>query len=152
MFSCFLFSACHRVYQKEGKKKNFPLYALIFEILFPFEKREKSSMKVRNHRVRHIFEGTPAYLAVDFSLEILWHPFPRLHEVECMFTNSLDILSVDMCRRDDIFFFDFDPDFFLYFSYSSRERTFSSFYLPTRKTPGERPVFRIFSSFYEEKV
>jgi hypothetical protein len=24
MFSCFLFSACYGVYQKEGKKKNFP--------------------------------------------------------------------------------------------------------------------------------
>jgi hypothetical protein len=152
MFSCFLFSACYGVYQKEGKKKNFPLYALIFEILFPFEKREKSSMKMWNHRVRHIFESTPAYLAVDFSLKVLWHTFPRLHEVECMLAHSLDILCTDMCGRDDILFLDFDPDFFLHFSYSSRERTLISLDLSTRKTPKKRPVFCIPSSFYEEKV
>ena len=52
-----------------------------------------------------------------------------------MFTNSLDILSADMCRRDDIFFFDFDPDFFLYFSYQCCFICLIAIAFPTREKP-----------------
>ncbi len=69
---------------------------MIFEIFFSFEERQKSSVEVGNNRAREVTHGTPSDFMVDFLLDILWHPFPGVHEVECMLAISLDIVCHDM--------------------------------------------------------
>lgn len=94
---------------------------MIFEIFFPFEECQESSVEVRYYRMRHIAQGAPSDFVVYFLFDILWHPFPGVHEGERMFTISLDIVCHDMDSRYDVFLFDFDTDFLLDFSYSASE-------------------------------
>ncbi len=92
---------------------------MVLKIFFSFEECQESSLKVGNNRMGKITQGAPSDFVVDFLLDILWHPLPRIHEIECMFAVSLDIVCHDMDSRADILLFYFDTDFLLDLSYST---------------------------------